>query len=176
MEAIKCKSCGAPIIFISTLKNKKMPCDAEAVHFVADITSRDSYITTSGIPVRGKIVTPDTPHAIDGYVPHWATCNNPDKFREKEQATPTADAAATPPTPDKPKPSLFARLKTLMKERRAIICPDFRSHEDIEYAYISGIIVRYNDDTRKFEITVELFDCGGNSVTIVKPDKIKLKE
>ena len=174
MEATKCKSCGAPIVFITTLKNKQMPCNAETIHFLADITCRDSYITMSGLTVRGKIVPPDTPNAVVGYVPHWATCNNPDAFHAKEPPQPRD--SNPPPAPNKPKYTLFQRLQLLMKERRPVIYPDARSHEDIEYAYISGVISRYNDNTGKFETTVELFDRCGNSVTVVTPDKIKLKE
>ena len=33
MKIVKCKSCGAPIVWIETVNGKAMPCDAEAVEY-----------------------------------------------------------------------------------------------------------------------------------------------
>ena len=33
MRVVKCKSCGASIVWIKTQKGKNMPCDADAVEY-----------------------------------------------------------------------------------------------------------------------------------------------
>lgn len=63
----RCKSCGAEILFV-TMRNtgKKMPVDKERLSVVlANNDLTDGHIWQ------------------DCYKPHWATCNNPDKFRKE---------------------------------------------------------------------------------------------
>lgn len=179
MEETKCKACGKPIIFIKTLQGKNMPCDAATVYFVANIKGAENFMTMSGVPIKGRRVMPGTANSVPGYVPHWATCTEPDKFREPKGTPPAAESASAPPasTPATgQKPSLFRRLQELMKNRVPILFPDPRSHEDIEYQHISGIITRYNDESGKYEIQVELYGTSGHDVLVTTPDKIKVKE
>ena len=62
----RCDSCGAPIVFVRTASNAKMPCDAKSHNF----------ITLKGQVLRGRVV-------------HWETCPNADEHRgagsEKEK-------------------------------------------------------------------------------------------
>lgn len=180
MEETACKACGKPIIFIKTLQGKNMPCDAATVYFVANIKGEENFITMSGVPIKGRRVMPGTANSVSGYVPHWATCTEPDKFRAPKGTPPAAEN--TPPSAPTPatgqKPSLFRRLQELMKNRVPIFVehPSPSVHEDVKYQYISGIITRYNEESGKYEIQVELYGTSGHDVLVTTPDKIKVKE
>lgn len=55
---MKCRKCNTDIKFIKTEKGKNMPVDSRLVTIVTE---------------DGKVVK--------GYIPHWATCSDPDYFR-----------------------------------------------------------------------------------------------
>ena len=56
-----CKACGAEILFIEHCrKGGLIPCDAE----------KTTIVKPSG-------------EMVQGFIPHWATCSNPDQFRRK---------------------------------------------------------------------------------------------
>lgn len=57
----KCKSCGADIVWIETVKGKNMPCNSEKTTIVTE---------------DGKTIT--------GHIPHWATCPNAGTHRKRE--------------------------------------------------------------------------------------------
>lgn len=59
----ECRSCGAKIKWIKTLRGKYMPCDPEKV----------------------TIVTMNTGRVIQGYIPHWATCPNAANHKKKKR-------------------------------------------------------------------------------------------
>lgn len=59
--ALVCRSCGAPIFFIKTKAGASMPVNC------LDIMT---IVTVEGVTVRG-------------YIPHWTTCTEPTKFRQK---------------------------------------------------------------------------------------------
>lgn len=58
----KCKGCQAEIIWITTIKGKQMPCDAEKTTVITD---------------DGKTIT--------GHIPHWATCPVYKTFKKSEE-------------------------------------------------------------------------------------------
>jgi len=59
-SADKCKSCGAPIVWVRSVINKPIPLDPKIYRVV----------TEDGVVVKGRIS-------------HFATCPNADKFRRK---------------------------------------------------------------------------------------------
>lgn len=63
MRKTTCKSCGRDIHFIKMQSGKFMPCDPEH----QDVT----LITVMGESKR-----------LRGYVSHYQTCNDPDRFRK----------------------------------------------------------------------------------------------
>ena len=80
MSAFQCRSCGAPIIWVRMKSGKSMPCDPEPIYYRPGGSVK---LVSSG----GEVVscTPvDNPAESDlwGYMPHWSTCNNPNKFRK----------------------------------------------------------------------------------------------
>ena len=82
-----CRSCRAKILYIETVSGKKMPCNAEPVLYKETGEGNDKVITPEGVLISCDLVT--DPNEADGlgYVPHWGTCNAPDKFRKKGAKT-----------------------------------------------------------------------------------------
>ena len=48
MKIVKCKSCGAPIVWIETVNGKAMPCDAEAVEYQENRKGKSQIVTEDG--------------------------------------------------------------------------------------------------------------------------------
>lgn len=63
MQKKKCPACGEMIGFITTTKGAQMPINA------------DKKVTV--ITLFGETVT--------GFIPHWATCSEADRFRKKKK-------------------------------------------------------------------------------------------
>lgn len=76
----KCKSCGAPIIWIKTLKGKNMPCNAEKVRFNYRLGAKDRVVTMNGEVLSAEIREDGEEQ---GYISHFATCPNADKHRRR---------------------------------------------------------------------------------------------
>lgn len=74
----KCKSCGAEIIFIRSLKGKQIPCNAEPVRFTYELGAPDRVVTRNG-EVLPAIIGPNG--AETGYISHFATCPNANNHR-----------------------------------------------------------------------------------------------
>ena len=72
----RCKTCGAEIKWIRTKSGKNMPVDAEKVKFVPG--GKNIVVTENGETVRAKISEYGTE---TGYIPHWATCTDPNRHR-----------------------------------------------------------------------------------------------
>lgn len=80
----KCKACGAPIVFIGTLGGKSMPCDDYTVYYKQTPDGKETFITPNGETVKGERSNPQKEDVTGiAYIPHWATCKNPDKFRRR---------------------------------------------------------------------------------------------
>ena len=79
---MRCKACGADMIFIRTkIGRKPMPCDVDQVYYGPG--NKDKVITPKGEVISCRIL-PDAVGAIGrGYVSHFATCPNADNFRRK---------------------------------------------------------------------------------------------
>lgn len=75
-----CKHCGAPIIFLLTIKNTYMPCDSIPVYFSEDPSAKAIILTVDGRTTRGiKSDTYDPQRHQLGYIPHWANCKRNQK-------------------------------------------------------------------------------------------------
>lgn len=102
MKVVKCKYCGAPIVWIKTQNGRSMPCDANAVQYQNARGGKDVVVTPEGKVVRvsvikgGGILTP-IPDG-EGYISHFATCPHANEARrpKPEPATPTPAPAYTP--------------------------------------------------------------------------------
>lgn len=78
-----CRSCGKRILWIKTKAGKSMPCDAEPVGYRYNSESRTKLVTPDGCVIPCDIVQDPAEAEGRGYVPHWSTCDNPNKFRRR---------------------------------------------------------------------------------------------
>ena len=69
-----CVACGKPIVFITTVAGKKMPCDAMVRAYEPDADGPDTIITKDGQTVRGRVLAPAADGGKLGRIPHWASC------------------------------------------------------------------------------------------------------
>lgn len=80
-----CRSCGAKIKWIKTTAGKNMPCDPELVT-ADDCDAGIVLVTEEGDVVKitsQTVLSGEGCHSVEGYVSHFATCPNADKFRRK---------------------------------------------------------------------------------------------
>lgn len=76
-----CRGCGEPIRWIITTKLKRMPCDPAAIRFTPG-GGPDTFVTKEGKVERGKR---DKAGSAVGYISHFATCKQADRFRKRDQ-------------------------------------------------------------------------------------------
>lgn len=79
-----CRGCGAEIIFIKTANGKAIPCDPGTVTYWERKGAKDKIVTPNG-----EVISCDYEGKVGketgvGYIPHWATCPEADRFRKKE--------------------------------------------------------------------------------------------
>lgn len=76
-----CKSCGATIKWLKTIRGKSMPVDAEPVE-LEDVDNGSLLVSRLGVTARvGEENKPDP--NLEWYITHWATCPDGDQFRRK---------------------------------------------------------------------------------------------
>ena len=78
-----CRSCGKRILWIKTKHGKSMPCDAQPINYRINPESRTKLVTPAGDVVACDIVKDPAEAQGWGYVPHWSTCDSPNKFRRR---------------------------------------------------------------------------------------------
>lgn len=75
----KCRACGARILWLKTTKGKNMPVDPGVIRFhVAG--GPETFVTVNGKVERGQRATAGNQW---GYISHFATCPQADRFRKK---------------------------------------------------------------------------------------------
>lgn len=81
----KCRGCGAPIEFIKTPTGKMLPVDQQTINFIPGSGKGErKFVTDQGRVVSGIPVGDAHEGGYEiGYVPHWATCPEADKFRKR---------------------------------------------------------------------------------------------
>lgn len=80
--ASRCKSCGAPIVWLKTPEGKWMPCDEGLIEYKAgDTDDYEDYVVNQ----KGEVIrcTFDFQCDPDGLArkPHWASCPYADQYR-----------------------------------------------------------------------------------------------
>lgn len=79
-----CKACMAAIIWIKTSAGKTIPCNEAPIYYIEKPRSGSKKIVTPNGQVLSCEYTAEPSKATGvGYVPHWATCPQADKFRKK---------------------------------------------------------------------------------------------
>ena len=83
MSTMKCRACGKPIMFINTIKGKSMPVDVRELKFIPDTNGTNKYVTPEGEVWPGVPAKDEDLDVHIGYISHFATCTNPDYFRNR---------------------------------------------------------------------------------------------
>lgn len=79
----RCKSCGAPIVWIKMAGGKSMPCDADQVLYWQQAGGSQKIVTPNGEVLSAELRgDPDKATGI-GYISHFATCPNADQHRRR---------------------------------------------------------------------------------------------
>lgn len=71
-------------MWIRTPAGKSMPCDVHPITYKAQSKAKDKIVTLNGEVISCIIAPADNYATGIGYIPHWATCPNADKFRRKK--------------------------------------------------------------------------------------------
>lgn len=85
---MKCRGCGAPIVWIKMkYSGKAMPVDEEPVQVLLG-EGTDSFVRGDGIVIIGQAVGDawdDDPNAKveEAYVSHFATCRKANQYRKR---------------------------------------------------------------------------------------------
>lgn len=82
----KCRACGADIMFIKTIAGKTTPVDAQSLYFVPEADGKAMYVLPDGSTARGRTVPDQRVDAKIGYISHFATCPQADKFRKARKS------------------------------------------------------------------------------------------
>ena len=80
----KCKGCGAEIIWIMSPSGKVIPCDPEQVKYWQKPKAKGKIVTPNGEVLSCEFDGDPQAAAGIGFVPHWATCTEPERFRRKK--------------------------------------------------------------------------------------------
>lgn len=78
-----CKGCGKEIRFIRSKAGRSIPCDAQPVRYIKNPRGQDSIVTEDGEVIRGTVVNVQTLATGVGYISHFATCPQADRFRRR---------------------------------------------------------------------------------------------
>lgn len=80
-----CRECIQPIIWLTTNAGKKMPVNMTPVGIVVG-EGKDKFVMNGNV-VSGRLAKLGE-KGQRAFVPHWATCTAPEKFRDKEKTPP----------------------------------------------------------------------------------------
>ena len=81
-----CRGCGQPIIWIKTTAGKPMPCDPIPLPYWARDKAKEKVVTKAGEVISCDLSGEVGTNTGLGYVPHWATCPERDRFKRGAMA------------------------------------------------------------------------------------------
>ena len=86
MNIVSCRACGAPIGFVKTIAGKTVPVDEKSVSFLPDPNGKELFVMIDGSTQRGARVEKETDSTHVGFISHFATCPEADKFRKARKS------------------------------------------------------------------------------------------
>lgn len=91
MKTSFCRACGAEIGFIKTKNGKTIPVNPEQIQILKMSSADGVYVTPDGEVVHGKPCSECTNAGKTeqwdvGYISHFATCPEADKFRKRRKS------------------------------------------------------------------------------------------
>ena len=85
MRTVPCRACGSMIGFIKTVAGKTMPVDEKSMYVVPS-KEGTPFVLADGSVISGLAASKDEPGAVIGYISHFATCPEADKFRKPRKS------------------------------------------------------------------------------------------
>lgn len=83
MKRGKCKGCGKPIWWITTVAGKKMPCDETPVSYWKLDKAAGKVVLPNGCVVSCELTGIPGTETGKGFIPHFATCEKVQEIRQK---------------------------------------------------------------------------------------------
>lgn len=83
-KMVKCKGCGAPIVWIKTPGGKSIPCDPDMVPYWQKAGAKGKVVTPNGETISCEFDGDLQTATGLGYVSHWGTCPMADSFRRRK--------------------------------------------------------------------------------------------
>lgn len=84
MRVGRCKGCGQEIYWLQTRAGKSMPCDTDPVAYWAKPKAQGKVVLANGEVVSCVFTGNIDKSTGIGYIPHFATCPQADRFRRKK--------------------------------------------------------------------------------------------
>lgn len=78
-----CRGCGRPILWIGTPAGKSMPCDPQPVAFWQRKGGMAKIVTPNGEVVSADLDGLPGMESGEGYISHFATCPEAERFRSR---------------------------------------------------------------------------------------------
>lgn len=96
-----CRSCGAPLKWITSRNGKKMPCDAEPIPYWQGTS--ENLFQEDGTMIRCSLQGTPGMQIGTAYRSHFSTCPDADRFRKPKEAPPKEPQyEEAPPLPEEP--------------------------------------------------------------------------
>lgn len=83
LRVTRCKSCGAEIVFIGTGGGNSIPCNAKTLPYWQAKDGKHRIVTPNGEVLSADLEGIPGAETGLGYVTHFATCPDAEKFRKK---------------------------------------------------------------------------------------------
>lgn len=76
-----CNACRKPIVFITTTKGKKMPCECDPIDTI-EAEDGQTYITQDGVTIRFNSMLEEHLEYEELWEPHWNNCGGAERSRK----------------------------------------------------------------------------------------------
>jgi hypothetical protein len=83
----KACDCGQEIMFLKTPAGSSMPVDVPPARVVLDSQGPLNVVLRNGATSRARLPREDDVEVTDGFTSHFATCEDPDRYRRRKRAT-----------------------------------------------------------------------------------------
>lgn len=86
MKISQCRACGAEIMFIKSVAGKTIPVNAEQIAYQQKAGGSLKVVTPNGEVISGELAGDPQKATGIGYISHFATCPEADKFRKPRKS------------------------------------------------------------------------------------------
>ena len=86
LRTTNCRACGERIAFIRCKSGKYIPVDECSQYYIVNPNGKGRFITIEGDIVIGDMTEDQNKADGIGYISHFATCPEADKFRKQRKS------------------------------------------------------------------------------------------